>query len=162
MDSTDSHPISPTTCSRVSRLLESAATSASVNMLAFSRDQSSLISMSLDGQLDYTVVNSHVMSMLDKAPHRLEVGLMGPHTGAVFHEPPDELGNLIIFDRSYRSSGPNTLRKDTLFKPAERYSWFIAHGSTVVVLSRWQSHHHWHFRHTVGCPNFANEDLWAR
>ena len=67
-----------------------------LNMLTFSRDQSSLISMSLDAQPDYTVVNSHLMSVFDKAPHRLEAGLLGSQTGAVFHKPLDELRNLII------------------------------------------------------------------
>ena len=91
----------------------------SLNMLTFSRDQPSLISMSLHAQPDYTVVNSHLMSVFDKAPHRLEAGLLGSQTGAVFHKPLDELRNLIIFDRSYHSSGPNTLPKDMLSKPAE-------------------------------------------
>lgn len=109
MDSSDSYPIFSAACSRIPTPLDSAATSPPMNKLTFSQHQSSLISMSLDGQPNYAVVNSHLMNMVDKASHRLEAGLMGPQTGDVLLEPLDELRILTIFDRCSHSSGPNTL-----------------------------------------------------
>lgn len=55
-------------------------------MISFSRDQSSLTPIGLDTQLDFTAVNSQLMSVLNKVPHRLETGLWDPQTGAVFRE----------------------------------------------------------------------------
>ena len=72
--------------------------------------------MSLDAQLDYTAVNSQLMSMLNKVSHKPEAGLWDPQSGAVFRKPADEFRNLIIFDRSFPASGSNTLPKDILPK----------------------------------------------